>query len=186
MAGHLQGTVSNPQVSFWQNKVNTLTPQVQAAQAAMDKAQAAYQCEVDGSGPGCEGASDRAGRRADRPAQAHGADSGAAEVPRPERSAAVRAAAASDRPVGGGEGIGADPAAAAGGSEGRASPPGEAVQPARGPAEENEAQAQGAVEHNTGILAQLQDLSTAGTKDPMLGSLSGSSPCCSSASRSSR
>ena len=61
MAGHLQGTVSNPQVTFWQDKVNTLTPQVQQAQTAMDKAQAAYQCEVDGSGPGCEGASDNAG-----------------------------------------------------------------------------------------------------------------------------
>ena len=57
MAGHLQGTVSNPQVTFWQDKVNALSPQVQQAQTAMDKAQAAYQCEVDGSGPGCEGAS---------------------------------------------------------------------------------------------------------------------------------
>ena len=48
-------------MTFWQNKVNTLTPQVQQAQTAMDKAQAAYQCEVDGSGPGCEGASNLQG-----------------------------------------------------------------------------------------------------------------------------
>ena len=61
LAGHLQGTVSNPEVTFWQTKVNALTPQVKQAQTAMDNAQAAYQCEVDGSGPDCEGASDLQG-----------------------------------------------------------------------------------------------------------------------------
>ena len=148
--------------------MNTLTPQVQAAQTAMDKAQAAYQCEVDGSGPGCEGASDKAGQRADRPAQAHGADSGAAEVPRPEQSAAVRAAdlqtAQSAAEKASGQTLKQQQTAA------KAELPGLQKQYSQLEAQlkKNEAQAQGAVEHNTGILAQLHDLSAAGAKNPML------------------
>ena len=46
---------------FGQTQATTLTPQVQQAQTTMDKAQAAYQCEIDGSGLGCEGASNLQG-----------------------------------------------------------------------------------------------------------------------------
>ena len=90
LAGHLQGTVSNPEVTFWQDKVNTLTPQVKQAQTAMDNAQAAYQCEVDGSGPGCEGASNLQGERTAGEAEEDGVRARPAELPEPELPAAVR------------------------------------------------------------------------------------------------
>ena len=135
LAGHLQGTVSNPEVTFWQNRVDTLTTQVQQARTAMDKAQAAYQCEVDGSGPRCEGASNLVG---DGPmAQLKKTEFGQAQQKyqslntqlqsaQQQLATAQSAAEKASEP---------DPAAAAVGSESRASWPGKAVQPARGPAE---------------------------------------------------
>jgi Domain of unknown function (DUF4407) len=168
LAGHLQGTVSNPEVSFWQGKVNNLTPQVQAALTSKDQAQAAYQCEIDGSGPGCEGASDLAG---DGP-MAHlkkteltqaqqnyqGLDSQLQSAQQQLNSAQLSAEKAS------GQTLQQQQAAAT------AELPGLEKQYNQLEAElkNNEAQAEGAVESNKGILAQLQDLSDVGAKNPML------------------
>jgi Domain of unknown function (DUF4407) len=168
LAGHMQGTVSSPAVAFWQGKVTTLAPQVQQAQATMDTAQAAYQCEVDGSGPGCAGASNLAG---------HGP---MAQLKQTEfeqaqqkyetlnirlQSAQQRLARAqSVAEKTSGQTLRQQQSAA------RAELPGLQKQyhQLETQLKKNEAQAQGAVEGNTGILAQLQDLSAAGAKNPSL------------------
>ena len=168
MAGHLQGTVSNPQVAFWQNKVNTLTPQVQRAQTAADKAQAAYQCEVDGSGPGCEGASDKQGNGPI--AQLKQAELVQAQQKYQGLNNQLQSAqqnlqaAESTAEKASGQTLQQQQAAA------KAELPGLEKQYSQLEAQlkKNEAQAQGAVEHNTGILAQLHDLSAAGAKNSML------------------
>jgi Domain of unknown function (DUF4407) len=168
MAGHLQGTVSSPQVSFWQGTVNSLTPQVQQAQTAMDKAQAAYQCEVDGSGPGCAGASDLAGNgpiaklketeyeQAQQKYQGLNTRLGSAQN---QLTAAQSVAEKAS-----GNTLKQQQSAA------EAALPGLQAQYNQLEAQlkQNEAQAQNAVQGNNGILAQLQDLSAAGAKNPML------------------
>jgi Domain of unknown function (DUF4407) len=168
LAGHLQGTVSNPRVTFWQNRVGTLATQVQQAQTAMDKAQAAYQCEVDGSGPHCEGASDLEG---DGPiaqlkktefdqaqqkfqslnTQMHSAQQQLATAQSTAEKASNQTLQQQQ-------------------SEAKAALPGLEKQYNQLEAQlkQNEGQAQDAVQRNTGILAQLQDLSAAGAKNPML------------------
>lgn len=55
LAGHLPVTVTNPQLQQAQSLVTTLTPQVQAAQAAEIRAREAWQCELYGVGPHCDG-----------------------------------------------------------------------------------------------------------------------------------
>ena len=168
MAGHLQGTVSNPQVTFWQNKVNTLTPQVQQAQTATDKAQAAYQCEVDGSGPGCEGASDLQGNgpvaqlKHTELIQAQQKYQGLNNQLQPAQQQLQTAQSAAEKESG--QTLQQQQAAA------KAELPGLQKQYSQLEAQlkKNEAQAQGAVQNNTGILAQLHDLSAAGAKNPML------------------
>ena len=55
LAGHLPVTVTNPQLQQAQHLVNTLTPQVQAAQSAAIRAREAWQCELYGVGPHCDG-----------------------------------------------------------------------------------------------------------------------------------
>jgi hypothetical protein len=168
LAGHLQGTVSNPEVSFWQAKVNALSPQVQQAQTAMDAAQAAYQCEVDGSGAGCEGASNLPGsgpmaklkktefQQAQQKYQGLNAQLQSAQ----QQLAAAQSAAEKSS----GQTLQQQQA------EAKANLPGLQRQYDQLEAlvRKNEAQAQGAVDANTGILAQLQDLSNAGAKNPML------------------
>lgn len=168
MEGHLQGTVSNPQVAFWQHKVSTLTSQVQAAQTAADKAQAAYQCEVDGSGPGCEGASDKAG------------NGPIAQLKHTELVQAQQKYQTLNNQLQSAQGnLQAAQSAAEKASgqtlqqqqaEAKAELPGlhKQYNQLEAQLKKNEAQAQGAVEHNTGILAQLQDLSAAGAKNSML------------------
>ena len=169
LAGNLQGTVSNPDVTFWQGKVNTLAPQVKSAQTAMDTAQAAYQCEVDGSGTGCEGASDLQGNgpiaqlkenEYNQAKQQYATLDGQLQSAQQQLAAAQAAAEKSS-----GQTLGQQQAAAT------AELPGLQSQYNKLEAEltGNETQAQEAVDHNTGILAQLQNLSDAGAKDPMLG-----------------
>ena len=168
-AGHLQGTVSNPEVTFWQNKVNTLTPQVQLAQTEMDQAQAAYQCEVDGSGPGCEGASKLQG------------DGPMAQLKKTEFEQAQQNYQNLDSQLKSAQGQLATAQSAAEKGSGQTLQQQQSAAKAELPGlqrqynqletqlKSNEAQAQGAVEGNTGILAQLQDLSDAGAKNPVLG-----------------
>ena len=62
LAGHLPVSVTNPVLQTTQTKVAGLQAQQQAAQAAVNKAIEAYQCEADGSGKGCAGASDKFGQ----------------------------------------------------------------------------------------------------------------------------
>jgi hypothetical protein len=168
LAGHLQGTVGNPEVTFWRSKVDTLTTQVQQAQTATDKAQAAYQCEVDGSGPHCEGASNLEGdgpmaqlkktefEQAQQKYQSLNTQLQSAQ----QQLATAQSAAekASNQTLQQQQ------------SEARAALPGLEKQYNQLEAQlkQNETQAQDAVQGNTGILAQLQDLSAAGAKNPML------------------
>lgn len=168
LAGHLQGTVSNPEVSFWQGKVNTLTPQVQQAQTAMDKAQTAYQCEVDGSGPGCEGASDLQGAgpmaqlKKTEFDQARQKYQGLYKQLHSAQQQLGKAQSAAEKASG--QTLRQQQSAA------NAELPGLQKQynKLESQLKKNEAQAQRAVQGNTGILAQLQDLSAAGAKNPML------------------
>jgi hypothetical protein len=168
LAGHLQGTVSNPEVTFWQSKVSVLTPQVQQAQTDMDKAQAAYQCEVDGSGPNCEGASDRQGNGPMAQLKKTELDQarGKYQNLNSQLQAAQQqlAAAQSAAEKASGQTLQQQQ------SQAKAELPGLQRQYSQLEAQlkNNEAQAQSAVESNTGILAQLQDLSAAGAKNPML------------------
>jgi Domain of unknown function (DUF4407) len=168
LAGHLQGTVSNPEVSFWQNKVSTLTPQVQQAQTAMDKAQAAYQCEVDGSGASCEGASDLQGRgpiaklketEFEQAQQTYQNLDGQLTSAKQQLGTAQSAAEKAS-----GQTLQQQQTAA------EAELPGLQKQYNQLEAQlkKNEAAAEGAVENNTGLLAQLQDLSAVGAKNSML------------------
>ena len=168
LAGHLQGTVSNPQVTFWQNKVNTLTPQVQQAQTAMDKAQAAYQCEVDGSGPGCAGASNLQGNgpmaqlkktEFDQAQQKYQSLNSQLQSAKQQLASAQSAAEKAS-----GQTLQQQQ------SEAKAELPGLEKQYNKLEAElrKNESQAQSTAQNNKGILAQLQDLSAAGAKNPML------------------
>jgi hypothetical protein len=169
MAGHLQGTVSNPQAAFWQSKANTLTPQVQQAQTAMDMAQAAYQCEVDGSGPGCEGASDLTGngpmaklKETEFEQAQQKYESLNAQLRSAQHQLAIAQSAAEEA---------SGTTLQQQQSEAKTELPGLQAQYNHLEAQlkANEAQAQNAVQANTGILAQLQDLSAAGAKNPMLG-----------------
>jgi Domain of unknown function (DUF4407) len=169
MEGHLQGTVTNPAVLDAQNQVNTLTPQVAQALTTMDKAQAAYQCEIDGSGPGCEGASDRAG---DGPmAQLKESEFNQDQAAYQSLDAQLKTAQQS---LGTAE-------KAAEQSQGQTLAQQKATAAAALPALQakyskletqvaaNQANAQNAVQNDNGILAQLQALSTAGAQNPMLG-----------------
>lgn len=169
LAGNLQGTVSNPGVTFWQGKVNTLTPEVKLAQTAMDTAQAAYQCEVDGSGAGCEGASDLQGNgpmaqlkenEYNQAKQQYATLDNQLQSAQQQLATAQSAAEKSS-----GQTLAQQQAAA------KSELPGLQTQYNQLEAEltKNETRAQAAVDNNTGILAQLQNLSDAGAKDPILG-----------------
>jgi hypothetical protein len=61
LAGQLPLNVTNPLLQDAQQQISQLQPQVAAAAQKVATAQAAFQCEEDGSGPGCEGASKRSG-----------------------------------------------------------------------------------------------------------------------------
>jgi hypothetical protein len=61
LAGQLPLNVTSPQLQDAQQQISRLQPQVAAAQQKVAMAQAAFQCEEDGSGPGCEGASKSSG-----------------------------------------------------------------------------------------------------------------------------
>jgi hypothetical protein len=168
LAGHLQGTVSNPEVTFWQNKVDTLTTQVHQAQTAMDKAQAAYQCELDGSGPHCEGATDLEGdgpiaqlkkTEFDQAQQKYESLNTQLQSAQQQLATAQSAAEKASNQTLQQQKL-----------EAKAALPGLEKQYNQLEAQlkQNEHQAQDAVQGNTGILAQLQDLSAAGAKNPML------------------
>lgn len=168
LAGHLQGTVSNPEVTFWQNRVDTLTTQVQQARTAMDKAQAAYQCEVDGSGPHCEGASNLVG---DGPmAQLKKTEFGQAQQKYQSLNTQLQSAQQQLATAQSAAEKASNQTLQQQQSEAKAALPGLEKQYSQLEAQlkQNEDQAQGAVQGNTGILAQLQDLSAAGAKNPML------------------
>jgi hypothetical protein len=169
LTGHLQGTVSNPEVTFWQTKVSALTPQVKQAQTAMDNAQAAYQCEVDGSGPHCEGASDLQGngplaklKKTEFEQDQQNYQNLSSQLQSDQQQLASAQSAAEQAS---GQTLQQQQAQA------KAALPGLENQYNKLEAQltNNEKQAQGVVEGNIGILAQLQDLSTAGAKDPILG-----------------
>lgn len=169
LQGHLQGTVSNPEVSYWQNQVDALAPQVQSDQNAMDAAQAAYQCEVDGSGPHCEGASDLQG--AGPMAQLKQTQYNQAQQKYQGANAQLQSAqqhlqaAKADALKSSGQTLQQQQAAAT------AELPGLQKQYNDLEAElsKNATQTQNAVDNNNGILTQLQDLSDAGAQDPVLG-----------------
>ena len=168
LAGHLQGTVSNPEVTFWQNRVDTLTTQVQQARTAMDKAQAAYQCEVDGFGPHCEGASNLVG---DGPmAQLKKTEFGQAQQKYQSLNTQLQSAQQQLATAQSAAEKASNQTLQQQQSEAKAALPGLEKQYSQLEAQlkQNEDQAQGAVQGNTGILAQLQDLSAAGAKNPML------------------
>jgi hypothetical protein len=168
LAGHMQGTVSNPEVTFWQGKVTTLTPQVQQAKQAMDNAQARYQCEVDGSGPACRGASKRVGfgpiaklkQQEYNQAQQNyqGLNTQLTSARLKLASAQSTAEKASGRTLVQQQ------------AQARTELPGLQKQynELKAQLKKNETQAEGAVEGNIGILAQLRDLSIVGAKNPML------------------
>lgn len=62
LAGHLPVTVTNPALQTAQAAVAHLQHEQQVAQSTLNKAIEAYQCEADGSGPGCAGASNKYGK----------------------------------------------------------------------------------------------------------------------------
>jgi hypothetical protein len=62
LAGHLPVTVTNPALQTAQTAVTKLQAEQQADQNTVNHAIEAYQCEADGSGPGCAGASDKFGQ----------------------------------------------------------------------------------------------------------------------------
>ena len=62
LAGHLPVTVTDPALQTAQAAVAHLLAEQQTAQAALNNAIEAYQCEADGSGPGCAGASNKYGQ----------------------------------------------------------------------------------------------------------------------------
>lgn len=168
LAGHIQGTDSSPQVAFWQNKVKALTPQVQQAQTAMDKAQAAYQCEVDGSGPSCAGASNLAGfgpmarlKKAEFDQAQQKYQSLNTQLQSAQKQLATAQLAVKNAS---GHTLKQQQ------SQAKAELTGLEKQYNKLEAElrKNESQAQSVAENNKGILAQLQDLSAAGAKNPML------------------
>ena len=169
LEGHLQGTVTSPAVLDAQTQVNTLTPQVAAALTTMDKAQAAYQCEIDGSGPGCEGASDLAGNGP----MAHLKKSefeqaqAAYQSLHSQLQTAQQALGSAEKNAEQNQGqtLGQQKAAAT------AALPGlqRNYNQLEAQVSAAEAGAQNAVQNDNGILAQLQALSTAGARNPMLG-----------------
>lgn len=61
LAGHLPEPVTNPALQTAQQQIATLQPKVQAAKSAEIHAYEVWQCELYGDGPGCAGASNRAG-----------------------------------------------------------------------------------------------------------------------------
>ena len=136
----------------------------------MDKAQAAYQCEVDGSGPHCEGASNLVGdgpmaqlkkTEFDQAQQKYQSLNSKLQSAQQQLATAAQSAArekASNQTLQQQQ------------SEAKAALPGLQKQynALEAQLKQNEDQAQGAVQGNTGILAQLQDLSAAGAKNPML------------------
>lgn len=169
MAGHLQGTVSNPNVTYWQGQVDALTPKVADAQTKMDTAQAAYQCEVDGSGPNCVGASNVQGNGP--MAQLKQTEYQQAKKNYDTLNGQLTTAnsnlekAKSDALKSSGETLQQQQ------QEAQQELPGLQKQynDLENQLKKNEQDAQGAVQDNNGILAQLQDLSDAGAKDPILG-----------------
>jgi hypothetical protein len=168
LAGHLQGTTSSTAVTFWQSKVTALTPQVQQAQQTMDTKLARYQCEVDGSGPVCKGASKLRGlgpiaKLKDQEyiqAQQNyqGLDSQLKSAQQHLAKAQTAAAKASGHTL------------AQQQAQARAELPGLQKQynALEATLKKNQTQAEGAVEGNVGLLAQLHDLSVVGAKNPSL------------------
>jgi Domain of unknown function (DUF4407) len=61
LAGHLPESVTNPALQTAQQQITELQPKVQAAKTAEIHAYEVWQCELYGDGPGCAGASNRAG-----------------------------------------------------------------------------------------------------------------------------
>jgi hypothetical protein len=168
LEGHLQGSVSNPEVTYWQNQVTALAPAVQSDETAMDTAQTAYQCEVDGSGPHCEGASDLQGngpvaglKRTEFQQAQQKYDGANAQL---QSASQHLQSAKADALKSSGETLQQQQATA------RAEIPGLQKRLNGLDAEVNNdaAQAQDAVDNNNGILSQLQDLSDAGAQDPIL------------------
>jgi hypothetical protein len=168
LLGHLQGTVSNPEVTYWQGQVTALAPQVTADETAKDTALAAYQCEVDGSGTGCEGASKLQGdgpiahlKQTEYQQAEQKYDTANSQLAYANQQLAKAKQTALDES---GETLQQQQANAT------AVLPGLEKQYNSLEAEvsKNAAATQNAVDHNDGILAQLQDLSDAGAKDPVL------------------
>lgn len=134
----------------------------------MDKAQAAYQCEVDGSGPHCEGASNLVG---DGPmAQLKKTEFGQAQQKYQSLNTQLQSAQQQLATAQSAAEKASNQTLQQQQSEAKAALPGLEKQYSQLEAQlkQNEDQAQGAVQGNTGILAQLQDLSAAGAKNPML------------------
>jgi hypothetical protein len=168
LAGHMQGTTSSPQMTFWQGKVAALTPQAQTARVAMDKAQAKYQCEVDGSGPGCAGASKLPGfgpiakekqQEFDQVKQNY--ENLTSQLQAAKKQLA-KAQVANEKTSG--QTLRQQQAQARSELTGLEN----SYNTLEARLKKNETAAQNAVEGNTGILAQLQDLSTVGRKNPTL------------------
>jgi hypothetical protein len=167
LAGNMQGAVGSPALTYAKNQVSTLTPQVQAAQTTMDLAYEKWQCERDGIG--CQGSSHLIGDgpQATTDQMIYEQDKSKYDTLNAQLQTAQQqlTAAQSASQKLSGQTLAQQQATA------KADLPGLEVQYNNLEAQlrKNEAGAQNAVQNNDGILAQLQDLSAAGAKNPMLG-----------------
>ncbi|MGH3220003.1 MAG: DUF4407 domain-containing protein [Streptosporangiaceae bacterium] len=169
LAGHLPVTVTNPQLQDAQSQVNQLQPKVAQAQQNVIKTRAAYQCEVDGSGPGCAGASKRAGYgpiAQAKQAQYQQAVSGYNSLTS-QLASAQKNLKTAEQSVGQAQGrtLAQDQKMA------RQELPGLRAQYVKLEAEVQKSNnsAQQAINNDSGILAQLSGLAAAGANNPVLG-----------------
>jgi hypothetical protein len=167
LAGNMQGSVGSPALTYAKNQVSTLTPQQQAAQHTMDLAYEKWQCELNGIG--CQGSSHLIGNgpQATTDQLVYEQDKSKYDTLNTQLQAAQQqlAAAQAAAQKASGQTLAQQQAAA------KAELPGLTAQYGKLEAQlqKNEASAQNAVQNNDGILAQLQDLSAAGARNPMLG-----------------
>lgn len=169
LAGRLPVNVTNPQLQDAQAQVNQLQPKVAQAEQTVITTREAYQCEVDGSGPGCAGASDRSGygpiaeakkAQYDQAVSAYDSLSG-------QLATAQKNVNSADQSLGQAQGqtLAQDQNAA------RQELPGLKTEYGKLEAQVQNADnnAQQAVNNDNGILAQLSGLSAAAASNPILG-----------------
>jgi len=169
LAGHLPVTVTNPQLQDAQAAVNQLQPKVAQADQTVITTREAYQCEVDGSGPGCAGASDRQGygpiakaKQAEYDQAVSSYNSLSAQLAAAQRNlnSAEQSLAQAQ-----GQTLAQDQQTA------RQELPGlqKKYEQLEAQVQKSDNSAQQAVNNDNGILAQLSGLSAAATSNPILG-----------------